>query len=88
MAETEDAGSSEFAERMSRMLNEAALALMVSVGHRTGLFDVMATMPAATCAEIAAAARDAVTRINRNAKPTKDAGDAKSGKDGKAPADH
>ena len=56
MAMTEDAGSSEFAERMSRMLNEAALALMVSVGHRTGLFDVMAAMPGTTSAEIAAGA--------------------------------
>ena len=54
MAETEAAGSAEFAERMIRMLNEAALALMVSVGHRTGLFDVMAGIPAATSAEIAA----------------------------------
>jgi hypothetical protein len=35
----------EFAERMLRTMNEAALALMVSVGHRTGLFDVMAGMP-------------------------------------------
>ena len=43
----------EFAERMLRTMNEAALALMVSVGHRTGLFDVMAGMPAATSAEIA-----------------------------------
>jgi ubiquinone/menaquinone biosynthesis C-methylase UbiE len=41
---------------MIHMMNEAALALMVSVGHRTGLFDVMATMPAATSAEIAAGA--------------------------------
>ena len=56
MAETEDTDSVEFAERMTRMLNEAALALMVSVGHRTGLFDVMAAMPAATSEEIAAAA--------------------------------
>ena len=46
----------EFAERMLRMTNDAALALMVSVGHRTGLFDVMAEMPAATSAEIASAA--------------------------------
>ena len=37
-------------------MNEAALALMVSVGHRTGLFDVMAAMPAATSAEIASRA--------------------------------
>ena len=34
-------------------MNEAALALMVSVGHRTGLFDVMAAMPAEMRAEIA-----------------------------------
>jgi len=56
MADTEAAVSAEFAERMIHMLNEAALALMVSVGHRTGLFDVMAAMPAATSAEIAAGA--------------------------------
>jgi len=43
----------EFAERMLGTMNEAAVALMVSVGHRTGLFDVMAGMPAATSAEIA-----------------------------------
>jgi SAM-dependent methyltransferase len=46
----------EFAERMNRMQNEAALALMVSVGHRTGLFDVMAQMAAATSTEIASRA--------------------------------
>src|SRR5438105_2604230 len=41
---------------MLGMMNEAALALMVSVGHRTGLFDTMAGMPAATSTEIALAA--------------------------------
>ena len=41
---------------MLHMVNEAMLALMVSVGHRTGLFDVMATTPAATSTEIAARA--------------------------------
>jgi SAM-dependent methyltransferase len=41
---------------MTRMLNDAALALMVSVGHRTGLFDVMAALPAATSERIASAA--------------------------------
>lgn len=56
MAEVMAASSKDFAERMTRMLNEAALALMVSVGHRTGLFDVMAAMPAATSGEIASAA--------------------------------
>src|SRR5215471_16696271 len=56
MTEPEAARSADFAERMMHMLNEAALALMVSVGHRTGLFDVMAAMPAATSAEIASRA--------------------------------
>jgi SAM-dependent methyltransferase len=46
----------EFAARMLGMMNEASLALMVSVGHRTGLFDAMAQLPAATSAEIASAA--------------------------------
>jgi hypothetical protein len=41
---------------LDRMLNEASLALMVSVGYRTGLFDVMAGMPAATSTEIASRA--------------------------------
>jgi SAM-dependent methyltransferase len=56
MSEPLTGGSAEFAERMNGMLNEASLALMVSVGHRTGLFDVMAAMPAATSAEIASRA--------------------------------
>ena len=34
-----------FAGRMMGVLNEAALALMTSIGHRTGLFDVMAELP-------------------------------------------
>jgi SAM-dependent methyltransferase len=41
---------------MFRMWNEAALALMVSIGHRTGLFDVMATLPPSTSQEIATTA--------------------------------
>src|SRR5215475_2627466 len=56
MAEAEGTGSAEFAERINQMMNEAMLALMVSVGHRTGLFDTMAAMPAATSPEIAARA--------------------------------
>ncbi|MFM2126418.1 MAG: hypothetical protein RL328_2869, partial [Acidobacteriota bacterium] len=37
--------------------NHAALTLMISVGHRTGLFDAMAAMESATIAEIAARAQ-------------------------------
>jgi ubiquinone/menaquinone biosynthesis C-methylase UbiE len=56
MADMPDSGSEEFGRRMFRMWNEAGLALMVSMGHRTGLFDVMARLPPSTSAEIAASA--------------------------------
>jgi ubiquinone/menaquinone biosynthesis C-methylase UbiE len=56
MTEVEVTGSEEFADRLVRLLNDGALALMVSVGHRTGLFDVMSSLPAATSEEIASAA--------------------------------
>ena len=46
----------EFADRMVDMLNGAAVTLMASIGHRTGLFDVMARIPPGTSADIAAAA--------------------------------
>jgi 2-polyprenyl-3-methyl-5-hydroxy-6-metoxy-1,4-benzoquinol methylase len=45
-----------FAEKMLGVLNHGALALMTSIGHRTGLFDVMATLPSGTSAQIAHAA--------------------------------
>jgi hypothetical protein len=37
-----------FAERMLGVLNEGALALMTSSGHRPGLFDAMAGLPPST----------------------------------------
>lgn len=45
----------DFAERMLGVFNDAALALMVSIGHRTGLFDVLADLDPSTSEEIAAA---------------------------------
>ncbi|MGH7425409.1 MAG: class I SAM-dependent methyltransferase [Candidatus Methylomirabilales bacterium] len=42
-----------FAGRFLTALNNGALCLMVSVGHRTGLFDVMSKLPPATSEEIA-----------------------------------
>jgi 2-polyprenyl-3-methyl-5-hydroxy-6-metoxy-1,4-benzoquinol methylase len=45
-----------FAERMVDVLNDGALALMTSIGHRTGLFDTMAALPPATSQQIAEAA--------------------------------
>ena len=47
------AGVEAFAEKMMGQLNGAALMMMTSIGHRTGLFDVMADMPPATSQEIA-----------------------------------
>jgi 2-polyprenyl-3-methyl-5-hydroxy-6-metoxy-1,4-benzoquinol methylase len=45
-----------FAGQILTALNHGALCLMLSVGHRTGLFDVLRTLPPATSAEIAARA--------------------------------
>jgi SAM-dependent methyltransferase len=45
--------SSSFADRLIDLSNSGLLALMVSIGHRTGLFDAMATVPPATSSEIA-----------------------------------
>jgi SAM-dependent methyltransferase len=42
-----------FAERMIETLNAGAVNLMLSLGHRTGLFDQMADMPPSTSVEIA-----------------------------------
>jgi SAM-dependent methyltransferase len=42
-----------FAERMLRCYNDASVALMISIGHRTRLFDRMAEMDPATSQEIA-----------------------------------
>lgn len=45
-----------FAGRLLRALNDGALCLMVSIGHRTGLFDAMRDQPPQTSDEIAARA--------------------------------
>jgi len=45
-----------FAGRMLETLNSAAVAVMISVGHRTGLFDALAKMHGATSQELADAA--------------------------------
>ena len=45
-----------FADRMLDTLNKAAAALMISVGHRTELFDTMADLPPANSERIAKAA--------------------------------
>jgi SAM-dependent methyltransferase len=45
-----------FVERMAETVNAAAVTVMVSVGHRTGLFDTMAQLPPSSSEQIAAAA--------------------------------
>jgi 2-polyprenyl-3-methyl-5-hydroxy-6-metoxy-1,4-benzoquinol methylase len=49
--------ASAFASRLLGVLNDGALCLMVSIGHRTGLFDTLSRLPPATSADIAAAAK-------------------------------
>ncbi len=52
----DEAKAQAFAGQMVGFLNGAAVAMMASIGHRTGLFDKMATLAPSTSAEIAAAA--------------------------------
>jgi len=56
ITDLDQAKAEEFAERMVGVLNEGSIALMTSIGHRTGLFDVMAGLPPSTSEQIASAA--------------------------------
>ncbi|MGL5060587.1 MAG: class I SAM-dependent methyltransferase [Microcoleus sp.] len=57
MTQTFDRTKSEaFSGRMLDILNNGALAVMISIGHRTELFDTMAELPPSTSQEIAFAA--------------------------------
>ncbi len=51
-----EAKAQAFADQMLDTLNKAAAALMVSIGHRTELFDTLADLPPATSERIAKAA--------------------------------
>ena len=46
----------EFAERIVGAIDDASLAILLSIGHQTKLFDTMTEMPPATSAQIAEAA--------------------------------
>ena len=48
--------SSAFADRLVQILNDGGLNLMISIGHRTRLFDAMAKLPPSTSQQIASAA--------------------------------
>ncbi|MGD9753329.1 MAG: transcriptional regulator, partial [Acidimicrobiia bacterium] len=45
-----------FLNQMVSVMNGGAMALMCSLGNRTGLFDVMSTLPPSTAEDIAKAA--------------------------------
>lgn len=51
-----EARAEKFGERMIGLLNESSLSLLVSIGHQTGLFDALATLPPSSSEQIAAAA--------------------------------
>ncbi|MEH6471854.1 MAG: hypothetical protein V7752_11435, partial [Halopseudomonas sp.] len=46
-------GPDTAADQLIEMLNQGALALMVSIGHRTGLFDTLTEIPPASSSTIA-----------------------------------
>lgn len=49
----DEARAHAFLERSAATLNAGAVAVMMSIGHRTGLFDIMAALPPSTSARIA-----------------------------------
>ena len=55
-ASFDPARAAAFGGRVLDVINHGSLALMISIGHRTGLFDVMRELPPSTSAAIAAAA--------------------------------
>lgn len=52
----QDNSTEAFAERLLDVLNSGALTLMISIGHRTELFDTLAELPPSTSQQIADAA--------------------------------
>ena len=53
---TEENQSTAFADRLVQIINHGALSLMLGIGHRTRLFDVMSELPPSDAATIARAA--------------------------------
>jgi hypothetical protein len=52
----DQAKAEAFAGKLLTALNNGAICLMVSIGHRTGLFDIMSQSPPARSEEVAARA--------------------------------
>jgi 2-polyprenyl-3-methyl-5-hydroxy-6-metoxy-1,4-benzoquinol methylase len=55
MADHEDSSTLEFQEYMIDIINKGALSLMLSLGHRLGLFDTMVSLSPSTSKQIAIA---------------------------------
>ena len=49
----DQAKSEAFAEQMLSLMNQGALSLMLSIGHKTHLFDSLSSMPPSTSEQIA-----------------------------------
>src|SRR5438270_13572751 len=49
----DQAKSDAFAEQMLSILNQGALSLMISIGHKTHLFDILSSMAPSTSEQIA-----------------------------------
>lgn len=56
IAETLPTTTAAFPDQLLDMYNKAATTLMISIGHQTGLFDILGIIPPATSKEIAKAA--------------------------------
>lgn len=52
----ENEDTKQFGQRIAAAIDGASVTMLLSIGHRTGLFDTMAGLPPATSAEIAQAA--------------------------------
>lgn len=55
MPQLDEARAEAFADRMVRMIDDSSLALLTSVGHRTGLFETLARTDWATSEDVARA---------------------------------
>lgn len=56
LQDTSPQSAEHFAETVGDIIDKGAVAVMLSLGHRAGLFDTMAGLPPATSAEVARAA--------------------------------
>ena len=55
MNDHQNSSTLEFQEYMVDVINKGALSLMLSLGHRVGLFDTMVSLPPSTSKQIAIA---------------------------------